>query len=455
MKFIGRKKELEFLNFTYKSNKKEFGVIYGKRRIGKTAIIEEFVEGKNCIFFQAKRTSSYGNLKSFSKVINEKIGNDSNFVYEDFESALNALNVFSNKGRLIIVIDEYPYILEQMTSFSSYLQEFIDHASDNIFLLLSGSDVSFLKKEIKDHNSPLYKRRTFEMEIKKLDFDEAKLFLDDFDNETKSKYLSLMSSYPYYLASINHQLSFEENVRNSLFNQYGTFFDLPDQILSNTLKTQDVYNAILEAITHRKRSIKEIASYIHEDESKVAKYLITLQNAEIVMKCETFMGNKKTVFYEIKDNLLKFWYLFIFANIERIKINGNIVFNELKEKIDLFISHEFEKTAILYLEQLNKDGKLPTVFNEVKPYKVEKSILDRSIKIDGLSRQEDYLLVMEAKYRNNKFSLSMLNHLKESVSVFPSKLRRIYYIFSKNGFENDVLSIKENDIHLFSLDDLF
>lgn len=456
MDFIGREKELKVLEERYLSGRKEFGVIYGRRRIGKTALIEKFIEGKsNVIFFQAKRTSSYGNLRSFSKAINELTDNDPDFVYRDFEAALDALGRFASKGRVIIAIDEYPYILEQMPSFSSYLQEFIDRASDNVFLLLSGSDVSFLRKEIKDHNSPLYKRRTFEMEIKKLDFAEAIRFLEDFDNEAKCKYLSLLSSYPYYLGAIDHRLSFEDNVKNALFSQYGIFFDLPDQLLSNTFKTQDVYNAILEAIAHRKRTNKEIALYIHEEESKVAKYLMTLLNAEIVERCETFMGNKKTVFYEIKDNLLKFWYSFIFPNLERIGMNGDLVFREMKEKIDLFISREFEKTAILYLEQLNKEGRLVTVFNGLKPYKVEKSALGRSVEIDGLSRQGDYLLVMEAKFRNAEFSLPMFEHLEESVSIFPEKLERVYYIFSKNGFDDDIKKKESDNLHLISLDDMF
>lgn len=455
MIFKGRTKELTYLNEKYNGSKKEFGVIYGRHRIGKTSLIEEFIKGKEAIMFQAKKTASYGNLESFSKVINKTINSNTNLVYKNFEDAFEAISEYYKDKRVVIVIDEYPYILEQMSWFSSILQDFIDHASDNIFLILSGSDVSFLKEEIESHSSPLYKRRTFEMEIKKLSFNDACLFLDDFDNETKSKYLSLMSSYPYYLSSINHSLSFKENIKNILFNQYGPFFTLPDQLLSNSLKVQDIYNAILEAIANRKRSIKEISDYIHEEESKVAKYLSTLQESEIVIKCETFMGNRKTNYYEIEDNLLRFWYEFIFHNIERIKINGDIVYEELEEKINLFISHAFEKTSILYLDYLNALGKLPTVFPKVKPYKVENSKLNRSIEIDGLSEQGNYLLVMESKYRNIKFSLSMLNHLKESASVFSSKLNRIYYIFSKSGFEDDILKINNKDIHLISMDDMF
>ncbi len=294
-----------------------------------------------------------------------------------------------------MAIDEYPYIIEQNSSFSSIIQEFIDNADNNIFLILSGSYISFLKNEILDHNSPLYKRRTFQMQINKLSFEEATLFLKDFDVETKCKYLSIFSTYLYYLSSINHQISFEKNIKYTLFNQFGTFFSLPDQLLSNSTKIQDVYNAILVAITHKKRSNKDIADYIHEEEAKVAKYLITLQESEIVSKCETFMGNKKTIYYEINDMLLKFWYKFIFPNEDRIKINNDIVFKELQEQIKQFISFGFEDVCRLYLNQKNINGELNTVYPPLKPYKVEKSQLNRSIEIDGLSQINNSLLIIE------------------------------------------------------------
>ncbi len=455
MEFIGRKKELTQLNRYYESGKKEFGVIYGRRRIGKSSLICEFLKDKDCILFQAKRDNLYGNLKSFSFKLGEKLNLPAGFTFSSWEDAFLSVKQYAQGKRFVLAIDEYPYILEQEPNFSSVVQEFIDNADDNMFLLLSGSDVSFLTKEIKDHNSPLYKRRTFEMQINKLDFDEAVQFLADFDNETKCKYLSIMSTYPYYLRAINHKISFEENVKMLLFNQYGAFFSLPDQILSNSTKVQDVYNAILIAIAHRKYSNKEIADYIHEDEAKVAKYLITLQNSEIVMKYQTFMGTKKTIYYDFCDNLLKFWYKFIFNNAERIKINGEIVFAEQKENIDKFISFGFENVCRLYLDQKNKNGELNTVYEPLKPYKVEKSALGRSVEIDGLSQVEDSLLVVECKYRNTKFNMQMLLHLKESASVFPSKLKKYYYIFSKSGFEQNVLSQKSSQITLITLKDMF
>ena len=453
--FIGRKKELNELNFRFNNSKKEFGVIYGRRRIGKSTLINEFLKDKPNIFFQAKKDSMYGNLRSFSYEIDKLLDLPKSFVFSSMEEAFDSLIEYAKGKRFVIAIDEYPYIVNQDASFPSILQEAIDRAPENLFFLISGSDVGMLKNELEDHNSPLYKRRTFEMNVTKLKYSESLEYLKNVDNETKIKYLSFTSTYPYYLSAMDFDIPFEENIKRLLFNEYGTFFTLPDQLLSNSLNTQDVYNAILYAVSKRKRSNKEIAEYIHEDEAKVSKYIKTLLHSELLDKRETYNGNKKTVYYEIGDPMLRFWYMFIFNNMEKIRINGEFVYNNLQEDIKQFICYGFEEVSRLYMDELNSKGLLGNIFAPFKPYKVEKSILNRSIEIDGLSNDDEKLIVMECKYRKEKFTLSMLKHLEESASVFPSKYKRVYYLFSKNGFDDEIKKIQSDKYHIVELDDMF
>lgn len=452
--FIGREKELRELNRRYRSTKKEFGVIYGRRRIGKSAILNEFLNEKRGILFQAKQDNSYGNLKYFSYEVDSILNLPNSFVFESWQHAFNAILEHAGSDRFVIAIDEYPYIVSQDSSFASVLQDFIDNAQDNLMLILSGSDVGFLEKEIQNHASPLYKRRTFEMEIKKMNFDEAKQFVAKESMEDKANYLSLMSSYPYYLSSIDHSKSFYENVEYLLFNEYGTFFNLPDQLLSNSTKVQDVYNSILFSISNRNRTVKKISEDIHEPEAKVAKYLSTLLQSEIVEKRNTYNGNKKTVYYEISDSLLKIWYKLIFENQERIKINGEKIFEKTITQLDTYISFEFENLAILYMDTLNEKGELEDIFPHIKNYKADNSVLNRSVEIDGVANTKEYMLIMDCKYRNKSYSKTMFDHLKESASIFPDKFKRVYYIFSKNGFSLDMQEIMK-DVHLFDLKTMF
>lgn len=451
--FLGRKKELSELERRYRSNKKEFGIIWGRRRIGKTSLINEFCQNKNALMFQAKQDNAFGNLRSFSYELNKLLKLPKNYVFSSWEEAFDSIIDFAEEKRFLLVIDEYPYIVSQDSSFSSVLQNFIDKAGVNIFLILSGSNISFLKEQINDEKSPLYKRKTFAMEIKKLGFEEACLFLSDFSNEDKCNYLALMLGYPYYLSAINHDISFEDNVLNLICNEYGIFFDLPNQVLSNSTKCQDVYNAILRSIAYRHRSIQAISDDIHEETGKVSKYLETLINSEIVEKRTTFMGNKKTNYYEISDPMMKFWYKAAFENQARIKMNKEMVFESIKPILNDFVCHGFEDVCKEFLDYLNRKGKLKYLFPTVQNYKAEKSILGRSVEIDGMARVDDELLVVECKYRNQLFNNSMFEHLVESASIFPDKLNRHYYIFSKSGFEKKLK--RRPNLLTFTLDDIF
>ena len=445
--FVGRKKELDALNSRYKSDRKEFGVLYGRRRIGKSSILNEFLKGKKGILFQAKQDNSYGNLKSFSYEVDHLLNLPDTFVFASWQHAFKSIQEYAKNERFVLIIDEYPYIVSQDSSFSSVLQEFIDHTSDNMMVILSGSDIGFLQREIQNHASPLYKRRTFEMEIKKMNFMDAKEFVKMEDVESQANYLCLMSGYPYYLSTIDHTKTFYENIQYLLFNEFGTFFNLPDQLLSNSTNVQDVYNSILVSISKRNRTIKTISEDIHEAEAKVSKYISTLIKSEIVEKKNMYNGNKRTIYYDISDSMLKLWYTLIFENQEKIKINGNL------EKLDSFLSFEFENLSILYMDMLNEKGELEDIFPHIQNYKVDNSKLSRSIEIDGITSTKEYLLVMDCKYRNKKYTKDMYEHLKESASIFPDKLKRVYYIFSKEGFNENM--IEDKNIHLFDLKKMF
>ena len=456
--FLGRNEELNELNYRYNTNKFEFGIVYGARRIGKTSLIKEFLKDKKHIYFQAKQVNDYDNLVSFSKQIIQSFNLPPSFIFDNYENALDYIIQQIQDKKFILVIDEYPYLNNDKNGFSSYLQEFIDHKAldSKLKIILSGSNVSFMKNELVSRGSPLFQRNTFKMSIQKLPFNESILFLDGIDNEQKIKYLSVFGGFPYYLSMIDKTKSFDENIYNFLFSKYGTLQDAPDNIMSATTRSQHVYNSILLAIANRKTSIKDIATSIHEEDSKVAKYLITLMNSEIVEKKTSFNGNQKTNYYAISDPLIKFWYLFIFNNKERISLGlGKALFNEYSEKIKEFIAHSFEDVAISYMTMLNVQGKLNYPYDIIENYKVDNSKLGRSIEIDGLSSYKDNLLVIECKYRKEKFTKAMYKHLQESISIFPKYIKKEYYLFSKAGFSDDLADLEDNSLHLIHIDDMF
>ena len=459
--FIGRKDELQELKSRYESDDFEFGVIYGARRIGKTSIIKESIKGREALYFQALESSEIDNRTAFSRFLNKILNIPYEVVYPTFSEAFDQLIKYAGGKPFVIILDEIAYIANSDKGFLSELQYCIDHKfkGTRIKLLLSGSNISFMKDILKDKRGPLFQRSTFQMHITRMPFSDAASFLNGLSNEEKVKYLSIFGGYPFYLEMIDKSETFEENIKRLLFGKYGNLADAPDKILPSSVTDQGTYNAILKAIANRRRTNKDIASYLGKSENHVAAYLPKLVENETIEKREAFSRSQKLNYYEISDSLIRFWYRFVFEHKEEIALGlGKAIYEEAKDDIEDFIAHGFEDVAIAYLTEKNAKGLLPCYYEPIRNYKVDNSKLGRSIELDGLAKglgkSNGHLLVIECKYRNKIFSLEMFEHLKESASIFEGYSHRDYYLFSKSGFDARVLS-EGDEIHAFSLDDLF
>lgn len=456
--FLGRKEELNLLEKEYR-NDNSFCCVYGTRRIGKTSLLQEFTKNKKNIFFQAKEVSNYDNLRSFSETINNELNVNIEYVYSSWEQAFNAAISYFGNNKGIIVIDEYPYLIKSYPGISSVIQDIWDNmlSKKKIMLILSGSNLSFMQKELNDKQSPLYKRISMKLRINKLCFSEAKLFVKGCSINDQAKYLSLFGPYPYYLSMINKKISFEENIKSLLFSKTSILLDAPKLTISNATREQSFYNSILYCVSGKKKSLTEISRDMKEDSTKINKYLSLLIDSEIIQKNEMFNSKRKT-YYTIQDPVLDFYYKFILKNKEKIEAGlGDAVYERLKESIDLYISKKFEDISILYMEELNKENKLKGLFYPIQNLIIDNSELNRSIEIDGISKDDDALLVIECKFTNKKRNINDYMKLKENVSIkmFKNIKKYYFYIISKNGFEKSLLNNKEDNLTLIDLNVMF
>ena len=209
--FIGRKEELKELQSRYQTTHFEMGVIYGARRIGKTSLIKESIKDRRAFYFQAKESNEYDNRRAFSFQINKLIGIPYTVIYPTFSDAFDELIKYAGTEPFVIVIDEIAYLANADKGFLSELQFCIDDKFKNtkIKLLLSGSNISFMKNILKDKRAPLFQRSTFQMHITKLLFSDAVCFLNGLENEEKIKYLSIFGEHPFYLEMIDNEKSFD------------------------------------------------------------------------------------------------------------------------------------------------------------------------------------------------------------------------------------------------------
>lgn len=317
------------------------GVFYGSRRIGKTSLLKEFIKDKAAFYFQAKESSELDNRTAFSTAVNKLLDIPYTFVYPTYTDGFEALLKYADGKPFVIVIDEIAFISQSDEGFLSELQYNIDHnfKDTEIKLILSGSTISFMKDILKNKRGPLFQRSTFQMNIKKMIYSDALAFLEGVTTEEKIKYLSIFGEHPFYLEMIDKSKSFDDNIFSLLFSRFGNLIDAPDKVLPTASKDQNTYNTILKAIAHRKRTNKEIAEYIGKAPNYVASYLPRLVNNEIIEKRESFNKNQKMNYYEISDNLIRFWYRFVFDNRDEIQQDmGRIIYEENREDIALFVS---------------------------------------------------------------------------------------------------------------------
>ena len=465
MKFIGRKTELSELETLYDSGKFQFGYIYGRRRIGKSTLLEMFTKDKKTLAFFATDSDDSLIRKSFSKNL-ELIANKANGTYDNWFDFFKAIDEYFQDEKGVFYIDEYPNILltrdgkRKKTDFASSLQKAIDtlFKKRKFMLILSGSNVSFVENEIKKYNYELYQRHTFSLKLKKLEFNEALSAFDNIkDNFEKAKFLILGNTFPLYISSFDLSKSFDENLDLLFYNSTALFNDDPSKIITSEVASSGVYASIIYAISINKTSAQEIAKFLEEDVNKIYKYIDELVENEVLIKRTSFKS-KRNITYEIADPMLAFYYRFVRDKAQLIRNGyGSIIKKRDKDAINNFIEHYFEKLCITYLEYLNKNGLLQGFYFNFENFNIEKSELKRSIEIDIVGEDNDKLLIAEAKFSKSRKGLSLYNHMLENVSVKPFKdyKEKEFYIFSASGFDEKLKEIKNDNLHLIDLDEMF
>ena len=219
--FVGRERELRSLNELYKSNRFEFVVLYGRRRVGKTTLINRFIEGKPAIYCMGVESNAKQNLENFSKSILEYAdGPETGSVFVSFQAALEYAFRLAEGKRVVLAIDEYPYMARASKSLASTLQRLIDARKDNskLMLILCGSSMSYMEDHVLAYKAPLYGRRTAQIKLLPFSFEETCKYFGNFSAEDKALAYGIAGGTPQYLSQLDDKRSIEENVKNTFLN---------------------------------------------------------------------------------------------------------------------------------------------------------------------------------------------------------------------------------------------
>ncbi|MBO4706379.1 MAG: AAA family ATPase [Spirochaetaceae bacterium] len=363
--FIARQKELSELNQELSLRRKSAVLVYGKRRIGKSTLIKEASKNYTGIVVNhlCVKSSFEGNLDLLTKSIMLSLE-----LPEMKFATIFDLFSFINKQnkKILIILDEYQYLKESLKEgeVDSYMQGIIDSLSENIKIILCGSYIAIMKELLQESN-PLFGRFTKIIRLEELDYYDSSLFYPNLPNREKIRFYSVFGGSPFVLANLNYEKTLEENIKDLLIEQNSLLrTHIESVMLTEIKKNYDV--RILEIIGNGKKKYSELQNLLGMRESGLLdKQLKALLNMETITK--TFPINKpndkKKQFYEIKDNLMRFYFTYIFGNDSIIYRFGAAQFFNLKisNTLNTFISFRFEGMANQYFMRLARNGKLPDI----------------------------------------------------------------------------------------------
>ncbi len=455
--FIGREKELASLTKQYESNHFEFTVLYGRRRIGKTQLLKQFIQDKNSIYYMSIEAGYTTNLDLMSKTIYEHT-NQSSFLssFTDFTQMFNYINDLSRNERLVFIIDEYPYLAQSNPEISSIIQKFCDHEwkDSKLHLILCGSSMSFMETQVLGIKSPLYGRRTSQIKLKAFNYFETEKFLAPMSKEDIAILHYTTGGIAEYLSYIKPEESLKSNIVSLFLTDTGRLYEEPLNFLKQELREPKVYNMILNAIANGSSKNNTIATKVNMQTGALNRYLDNLIDLGIIHK-ETPINedNTRKSIYRISDGSFRFWYQFVFPNMSAIELGlGDKVYQETIEKaLSSFMGEGFEKIFIDYFDQLNQEGKLPTLITRRGRWWGNNPKLKREEEIDLVGIGHDISIFAEVKWTKEPIDLQVVHGLIEKSHILHPE-EPYYIFFSKNGFTESVIdfSIEHKNILLLS-----
>ena len=438
--FIGRKRELDDLKQRYENGKFEFAVMYGRRRVGKTTLINEFVKDREVIFYTGIEGNEKENLEGLSKSIYSLSQDfaDTSSNFSSFQEALDTALKIAEKRRIVFVIDEYPYIAGSYKALSSILQILIDRNKDTskMFLILCGSSLSFMENQVLGYKSPLFGRRTCQYKITPFEFFEIKNYYSKFSSTDLAIIYGITGGIPLYMSLMNDNLSVEENIKANFLVPNAYLFEEPTNLIKQECRDPAQYNSIIKAIATGSSRMSEICSKTGLDTGLTTSYLHKLMSLGIVKKEMPFKsdGSRKTI-YALEDSMFRFWYRFIPDNLAIINRGlTDVVYKKIAPQITSFMGGVFEEICKQYLWELNRQGKSAITFTDLGRWWGNDSKNKCETKIDIMGTADDKTaLFCECKWTNENVETAVLDTLVERSKLF--NFTNVYlYLFAKTGF---------------------
>lgn len=452
--FIGREKELK--NITDLLQKASSSMmIYGKRKVGKTTLIKEALKKSNdkTIYYECIKAPIQDNIDGLvSVLVREKII-PVQLTFKTFNDVFIYLN--SLDSTFNVVIDEYPYLkaFTPSETIDSIFQSIIDNNLSNIHLFLSGSHIGMMKDLLNEKNA-LYGRFTLTLNLKELDYITCSQFYSDKSIYDKIALYAVFSGSPYINQYIDPMLSLKDNIINTLLNPLSPVYAYSEHLLISDYANAMNAERIFYAISNGHKKYSEIEEKLNlKNNGNLAKQLAALENMEIIAKVYPInkQNDKKKVYYEVKDNLLRFYYTYIYKNKSALQMLGAEIFYEeyIDKSINTFISHRFEEMVRTYFSFCVQKRRITGVTN-IGTFYYDDSKNKRNGEFDVVLAKKDSYDFYEVKYYSDKLSLKEMENEEKQVRLIPGLKVGVIGFVASSGYEDCPDSyncISSNDLY--------
>ena len=448
--FVNRETELEFLETKYAQNASGLIVIYGKRRVGKTELIKKFLQNKNGIYILCTKDSIEENIKESNKKFSELTGKKY-FLKLEATSFLDIFKYLAEEisdTKSVIIIDEFPYLIELDAGVVSVFQKIWDEVLLNTrtILVLCGSSIGMMETEVLGYRSPLYGRRTGEWKVEPFQFKDIKNFFKEYNIEELVKIWAILGGTPFYLSIMDPDIPVVENIKRKIIKKGEILYNEPQILLKEEFREPRTYTLILKYLSLGYNTNGELSTVTGLEKGNLSKYLSVLEETHIV-KYVLPLGQRRRGIYVLNDPFFNFWFRFVYPNLSDLEI-GLIddVFSRISKDLNAYYGLFFEK---LIFEEMKLKRIPPFNFNEIRKWWHK----EREIDIVALNDDTNEILFCECKWQDDVNAGKILNELKEKskyVKWHDDNRNESFAIFAKSFKEK----IKEPGLFLFDLKDL-
>lgn len=457
-RFIGRKEELETLEREYE-NSNAFVVIYGRRRVGKTTLIKEFIKNKKALYFLATEELENMEKKRLTRAVADFTGQDylKNASLDNWEDIFKIVAEHNPDQKIIVVIDEFQYLVQVNRSFPSLFQSIWDETlkDKNIMVILCGSLISLMTTHVLNYSSPLYGRRTAQIRLKPLRFSEI------WDHYPKKEFKNIVDLYaltggvPKYLDFFINDKLLAENIRLHIFSKTGYLYEEPLFLLEKEVRETVTYFSIIKAIATGNHRLQKIAAALELKSNTLSPYLKTLIDLDLLEKrvpvTEKMPHKSRKGLYHISDSFIRFWFTFVYPFKGHLELDNQDQAKERFEQhyVDSFLSFVFEEISRDIFLSLCRKGKIN--FNPSKIGAYWDKSGENEIDLLAIDESNKQLFFGECKYHDRQ-PLAFKNYaalLEKSKAPPFEDFEHYYILFSVSGFDQRLLEISSTNRNLF------